>query len=81
VVQGYKEDTAKVLLNGVHVATQLLGNSGILIGYSINHVVEAIEFTDLYSTQGLFWPFKTLKGSGRVPGNHCSPASVAQSNL
>jgi len=43
VVKGYKEDTAKVLLNGVHVDTQLLVNSGILIGYSINHAVEAIE--------------------------------------
>ena len=28
MVQGYKEDTAKVLVNGQHVNTQLLVNSG-----------------------------------------------------
>jgi hypothetical protein len=37
VVKGYKEDTAKVLVNGEHVDTQLLVNSGILLGYSISH--------------------------------------------
>jgi len=43
VVKGYKEDTAKVLVNGEHVDTQLLVNSGILVGYSISHVIQAIE--------------------------------------
>jgi hypothetical protein len=43
VVKGYKEDTAKVLVNGEHVDTQLLVNSGILLGYSISHVIQAIE--------------------------------------
>ncbi len=43
VVKGYKDDTAKVLVNGVHVDTQLLVNSGILVGYSIDHAIQAIE--------------------------------------
>jgi hypothetical protein len=43
VVMGYKEDTAKVLVNGVHMDTQLLVNSGILIGYSIQHALQAID--------------------------------------
>jgi len=43
VVQGYKEDSAKVLINGQHVDTQLLVNTGILVGYSIAHATEAIE--------------------------------------
>jgi hypothetical protein len=43
VVKGYREDTAKVIVNGVHTDTQLLVNSGILIGYGIVHVTEAIE--------------------------------------
>jgi S1-C subfamily serine protease len=43
VVQGYKEDTAKVLVNGEHVDTALLVNSGILVGYSIRSAIQAIE--------------------------------------
>ena len=43
VVMGYKEDTAKVLVNGKHLDTELLVNSGILIGYSIEHALQAIE--------------------------------------
>ncbi len=43
VVKGYREDTAKVLINGEHVDTQLLVNSGILVGYSIEHAIQAIE--------------------------------------
>ena len=43
VVMGYREDTAKILINGQHVDTQLLVNSGILVGYSIGHAIEAIE--------------------------------------
>ncbi len=43
VVKGYREDTAKVIVNGQHVDTQLLVNSGILVGYSIRHAVDTIE--------------------------------------
>jgi hypothetical protein len=43
VVKGYREDTAKVLVNGVRMDTQLLVNSGILVGYSIKHVIQAID--------------------------------------
>lgn len=43
VVKGYREDTAKVIVNGEHVDTQLLVNSGILVGYSIQHAIQAIE--------------------------------------
>jgi hypothetical protein len=42
VVKGYRADTAKVLLNGQQVDTHILVNSGILVGYSIAHVVKAI---------------------------------------
>lgn len=43
VVQGYRNDTAKILVNGKQIDTNLLVNSGILTAYSIKHVVEAIE--------------------------------------
>lgn len=43
VVKGFKEDTAKVLINNQHVDTQILVNSGILIGYSIDHAIQAIK--------------------------------------
>lgn len=43
VVKGYKPDTAKILVNGEPVDTQLLVNSGILVGYSIKHAIDAIE--------------------------------------
>jgi S1-C subfamily serine protease len=43
VVQGYKEDTAKMMVNGHLADTRLLVNSGILLGYNIKHVIEAIE--------------------------------------
>jgi hypothetical protein len=43
VVKGYKEDAAKVLINGQHVDTQILVNTGILVAYSIDHAVKAIE--------------------------------------
>jgi len=43
VVKGYRMDTAKMIVNGKQVDTQLLVNSGILVGYSIQHVIEAIE--------------------------------------
>jgi hypothetical protein len=43
VVRGYKEDTAKILVNGEHADTNLLVNSGILVGYSIEHAIQAVE--------------------------------------
>jgi len=43
VVQGYRNDTAKVLVNGQQVDTNLLVNSGILVGYSIEHAIQAIQ--------------------------------------
>ena len=43
VVQGFRDDKATVLVNDKHVDTQLLVNSGILTGYSINHAIQAIE--------------------------------------
>lgn len=42
VVQGYRTDTAKVLVKGEPVDTQILVNSGILLGYSIQHALQAI---------------------------------------
>ena len=42
VVQGYKEDSAKVVVNGQHLDTQLLVNTGILTSYSIKHAMDAI---------------------------------------
>lgn len=43
VVKGYAEDTAKILVNGQHVDTQLLVNTGILIAFSIDHAMKAIQ--------------------------------------
>ncbi len=43
VVHGYKYDTAKVMVNGQQMDSNILTNSGILIGYSIKHAIEAIE--------------------------------------
>lgn len=43
VVKGYRDDTAKVVVNGKQVDTNILVNSGILIGYSIRHAIQAIE--------------------------------------
>lgn len=43
VVQGYKEDSAKVLVNGQHVDTPLLVNTGIVTAYSIQHAMKAIK--------------------------------------
>jgi len=42
VVQGFREDHASVLVNGQHVPTPVLVNSGILIAYNLRHAVEAI---------------------------------------
>lgn len=43
VVQGYRNDTAKTLINGRAADTPILVNSGILLGYSIAHATEAIQ--------------------------------------
>ena len=43
VVKGYKPDTAKMMINGQQVDTNLLVNSGILVSFSICHVIDAIE--------------------------------------
>lgn len=43
VVQGYRADTAKVMVKGDFVDTDILVNSGILVGYSIKHALDAID--------------------------------------
>jgi len=43
VVKGYTNDTAKVMVNGEQHDTQLLVNSGILVAYSIEHAMKAIQ--------------------------------------
>jgi S1-C subfamily serine protease len=43
VVQGYKADTAKQLVNGQQVDTHILVNSGILVGYGIQAAIQAID--------------------------------------
>jgi S1-C subfamily serine protease len=43
VVKGYTEESAKVLINGQHVDTQILVNTGILVAYSMEHAMKAIE--------------------------------------
>jgi hypothetical protein len=43
VVKGYRNDTAKILINGKQVETNILVNSGILASYSIQHAIDAIE--------------------------------------
>jgi Trypsin-like peptidase domain len=43
VVRGYKPDVAHVNINGQDVKTNILVNSGILIGYNITHAVDAID--------------------------------------
>ena len=43
VVQGYRLDNAKTVVNGHPVDSEVLVNSGILIGYSIDHAIQAIK--------------------------------------
>jgi hypothetical protein len=43
MVKGYRNDTAKVVVNGKQHDTQLLVNSGILVAYSIDHAMKAIR--------------------------------------
>ena len=43
VVQGFRNETAKVLVNGQQLDTNVLVNSGILTAYSIKHAIDAIE--------------------------------------
>jgi hypothetical protein len=49
VVEGYREDSAKVVINGQHVDTQFLVNTGILVGYSIDHAMAAIRDSEAQS--------------------------------
>jgi S1-C subfamily serine protease len=50
VVMGYREDSAKVLVNGQHVDTNVLVNTGILVAYSIQHAIEAIDHSNVAAT-------------------------------
>jgi Trypsin-like peptidase domain len=43
VVQGYNPESAKIAVNGISHDTNILVNSGILTGYSISHVFQAID--------------------------------------
>jgi hypothetical protein len=43
VVQGFRSDTAKLLVNGQQLDTNVIVNSGILTAYSIKHAINAIE--------------------------------------
>ena len=43
VVKGYRPDTAKAVINGRQVDTNILINSGIIVTYSIRHALDAIE--------------------------------------
>jgi hypothetical protein len=43
VVMGYRLDNAKVVINGRQADSDVLVNSGILIGYSIDHAIQAIK--------------------------------------
>jgi hypothetical protein len=52
VVKGYREESAKVMLNGREAETNILVNSGILVGYSIKHAFDAIEKAGTPHTPG-----------------------------
>jgi hypothetical protein len=45
VVQGYKNEGARttILVNGIPQDTEVLVNSGILVGYDIEHAFQAID--------------------------------------
>ena len=43
VVQGYRNDTAKVEINNQSVDTPYLVNSGILVSYSMKNALDAID--------------------------------------
>ncbi len=43
IVSGYKLDAAKTLINGQPIDTQILVNSGILVGYNIDYAIQAIK--------------------------------------
>jgi len=45
VIKGYYEEAAKTKLGGQSIDTKILVNSGILVGYSIKHALEAIDNT------------------------------------
>lgn len=46
LVQGFRNDTAKVAVNGQQIDTNVLVNSGILTAYSIKHAVDAIDVAE-----------------------------------
>lgn len=50
IVQGYKFENAEELMGGQAVETKLLVNSGILVGYSIHHAIQAMEQDEKKST-------------------------------
>ena len=50
VVEGYKFENAEELIGGKAVETKLLVNSGILVGYSIVHAIQAMEQDERKST-------------------------------
>lgn len=43
VVKGYKPEAAKVIINGQAINTNVLVDSGILVGYGIGYAIQAIE--------------------------------------
>jgi len=45
LLKGYRPESAKMIIKGNPADTNLLVNSGILIGYSIKHAIQAIEQT------------------------------------
>jgi hypothetical protein len=46
VVKGYRPESAKIDVNGQQMDTQYMVNSGILVGYLIEYVNQAIEADD-----------------------------------
>jgi S1-C subfamily serine protease len=43
VVKGFREDTAKLKVNGQNLETNIIVNSGIVVGYSIEQAIQAID--------------------------------------
>ena len=43
VVRGFRQDPAQTMVNGKVVDSEVLVNSGILVGYSIANAIEAIK--------------------------------------
>jgi S1-C subfamily serine protease len=47
VVSGYRDENAQVLVNGQHMDTNILTNSGIIISWSIDAAIDAIEANEI----------------------------------